>query len=68
MKFFQDVGSGQGHLARFLAYNYGLSVTAIESVGEHLAAAAKFDGWGQVSLLPCTTVWQAWVQALYYKA
>ena len=40
----QDVGSGQGHLARFLAYNYGLDVTAVEAVGEHLTAAAKFDG------------------------
>lgn len=41
---FQDVGSGRGHLARFLAYNYGLDVTAVEAVGEHLSAAAKFDG------------------------
>ena len=38
------MGSGQGHLARYLAYNCGLNVTAVEAVGEHLAAATKYDG------------------------
>ncbi|XP_029437556.1 protein RRNAD1 isoform X2 [Rhinatrema bivittatum] len=38
-----DVGSGQGHLSRFLAFGFGLSVTAVEA-DEHLVAmATKFD-------------------------
>ena len=34
----------QGHLARYLAFHYGLRVTAVEAVGCHLKTAAKFDG------------------------
>ena len=33
----------QGHLARYLAFHYGLRVTAVEAVGCHLKTAAKFD-------------------------
>lgn len=37
-----DVGSGLGHLARFLAYKYGYNVTAIEMTNQQ-AMAEKFD-------------------------
>ncbi|XP_030042909.1 protein RRNAD1 [Microcaecilia unicolor] len=38
-----DVGSGQGHLSRFLSFGLGLSVTAMEA-DEHLVTmATKFD-------------------------
>lgn len=37
------MGSGQGHLARYLAFHYGLNVTAIEAVGCRLKAAAEYD-------------------------
>ncbi|XP_034001756.1 protein RRNAD1 isoform X1 [Trematomus bernacchii] len=39
-----DVGSGQGHLTRFLSFGLGLSVTAIEADRVLLAMATKFDG------------------------
>ncbi|XP_071062116.1 methyltransferase-like protein 25B isoform X2 [Pseudochaenichthys georgianus] len=39
-----DVGSGQGHLTRFLSFGLGLSVTAIEADRALLAMATKFDG------------------------
>ncbi len=35
--------STQGHLARYLAFHFGLDVTAVEAVGLHLTTAAKFD-------------------------
>uniref|UniRef100_H3D618 Methyltransferase like 25B n=1 Tax=Tetraodon nigroviridis TaxID=99883 RepID=H3D618_TETNG len=38
-----DVGSGQGHLTRFLTFGLGLSVTAIEADGALVAMATKFD-------------------------
>nr|XP_023955648.1 protein RRNAD1 isoform X2 [Chrysemys picta bellii] len=38
-----DIGSGQGHLARFLAFGLGLSVTAIEGDGRLVDMATKFD-------------------------
>ncbi|KAM4600615.1 methyltransferase-like protein 25B isoform 2-T2 [Polymixia lowei] len=39
-----DVGSGQGHLTRFLSFGLGLSVTAIEADHKLVAMASKFDG------------------------
>ncbi|XP_026227442.1 protein RRNAD1 [Anabas testudineus] len=39
-----DVGSGQGHLTRFLSFGLGLSVTAIEADHNLVAMASKFDG------------------------
>ena len=33
----------QGHLARYLAYHYGLTVVTVDTVSCHLEAAAKFD-------------------------
>ncbi|XP_061574496.1 protein RRNAD1 [Cololabis saira] len=39
-----DVGSGQGHLTRFLSFGLGLSVTAIEADHALVAMASKFDG------------------------
>nr|XP_057909022.1 protein RRNAD1 isoform X1 [Doryrhamphus excisus] len=39
-----DVGSGQGHLTRFLSFGLGLSVTAIEAEPTLVATATKFDG------------------------
>lgn len=39
-----DVGSGQGHLTRFLSFGLGLSVTAIEADLNLVAMASKFDG------------------------
>ncbi|XP_032647988.1 methyltransferase-like protein 25B [Chelonoidis abingdonii] len=38
-----DIGSGQGHLSRFLAFGLGLSVTAIEGDGRLVDMATKFD-------------------------
>ncbi|XP_068524894.1 methyltransferase-like protein 25B isoform X2 [Anas acuta] len=38
-----DVGSGQGHLSRFLAFGLGLSVTAVEGDGRLAALAERFD-------------------------
>ncbi|XP_077950440.1 methyltransferase-like protein 25B [Gasterosteus aculeatus] len=38
-----DVGSGQGHLTRFLSFGLGLSVTAIEADRTLVATATKFD-------------------------
>ncbi|XP_061462898.1 methyltransferase-like protein 25B isoform X2 [Rhineura floridana] len=38
-----DVGSGQGHLSRFLAFGLGLSVTAVEGDAQLVAQATKFD-------------------------
>ncbi|KAK2845075.1 hypothetical protein Q5P01_011734 [Channa striata] len=39
-----DVGSGQGHLSRFLSFGLGLSVTAIEADHTLVAMASRFDG------------------------
>ncbi|KAF3839139.1 hypothetical protein F7725_017856 [Dissostichus mawsoni] len=39
-----DVGSGQGHLTRFLSFGLGLSVTAIEADRALLAMATKLTG------------------------
>ncbi|KAJ8288000.1 hypothetical protein COCON_G00006590 [Conger conger] len=39
-----DVGSGQGHLTRFLSFGLGLSVTGIEADPALVAMASKFDG------------------------
>uniref|UniRef100_A0AAZ1X1A9 Methyltransferase domain-containing protein n=1 Tax=Oreochromis aureus TaxID=47969 RepID=A0AAZ1X1A9_OREAU len=39
-----DVGSGQGHLTRFLSFGLGLSVTAIDADPTLVAMASKFDG------------------------
>ncbi|XP_065838158.1 methyltransferase-like protein 25B [Oscarella lobularis] len=36
-----DVGCGQGHLARLLAYGYGMSVDAVEAEESHLGGAEK---------------------------
>ncbi|XP_026541719.1 protein RRNAD1 [Notechis scutatus] len=38
-----DVGAGQGHLARFLAFGLQLSVTAVEGDARLVAQAAKHD-------------------------
>ncbi|NWR63677.1 RRNAD protein, partial [Bucorvus abyssinicus] len=38
-----DIGAGQGHLSRFLAFGLGLSVTAVEGDGRLVAAAERFD-------------------------
>ncbi|XP_025029058.1 protein RRNAD1, partial [Python bivittatus] len=38
-----DVGSGQGHLSRFLAFGLGLSVTAVEGDPRLVAQAVRFD-------------------------
>ncbi|KAL7977958.1 hypothetical protein Chor_004945 [Crotalus horridus] len=38
-----DVGAGQGHLSRFLAFGLQLSVTAVEGDPRLVAQAAKFD-------------------------
>ncbi|XP_074709407.1 methyltransferase-like protein 25B isoform X1 [Strix uralensis] len=38
-----DVGAGQGHLSRFLAFGLGLSVTAVEGDGRLAAMAERFD-------------------------
>ncbi|XP_062321463.1 protein RRNAD1 [Osmerus eperlanus] len=39
-----DVGSGQGHLSRFLSFGLGISVTGIEADATLVAMASKFDG------------------------
>ncbi|XP_023657192.1 methyltransferase-like protein 25B isoform X2 [Paramormyrops kingsleyae] len=39
-----DVGSGQGHLSRFLSFGLGLSVTGIEADPDLVSMASKFDG------------------------
>ncbi|KAE8588319.1 hypothetical protein XENTR_v10022462 [Xenopus tropicalis] len=38
-----DIGSGQGHLSRFLSFGQGLSVTAVEADKHLVTMAAKFD-------------------------
>ncbi|XP_068615857.1 methyltransferase-like protein 25B [Brachionichthys hirsutus] len=38
-----DVGSGQGHLTRFLSFGLGLSVTAVEADPVLVAMASRFD-------------------------
>ncbi|XP_010562495.1 PREDICTED: protein RRNAD1 [Haliaeetus leucocephalus] len=38
-----DVGAGQGHLSRFLAFGLGLSVTAVEGDGRLAGMAERFD-------------------------
>ncbi|XP_071883951.1 LOW QUALITY PROTEIN: methyltransferase-like protein 25B [Anas platyrhynchos] len=38
-----DVGSGQGHLSRFLAFGLGLYVAAVEGDGRLAALAERFD-------------------------
>ncbi|NWH41461.1 RRNAD protein, partial [Chloropsis hardwickii] len=38
-----DVGAGQGHLSRFLAFGLGLQVTAVESDGRLVGLAERFD-------------------------
>uniref|UniRef100_A0A8C9SU47 Methyltransferase like 25B n=1 Tax=Scleropages formosus TaxID=113540 RepID=A0A8C9SU47_SCLFO len=38
-----DVGSGQGHLTRFLSFGLGLSVTGIEADAALVSMARKFD-------------------------
>ncbi|XP_027005209.2 protein RRNAD1 isoform X1 [Tachysurus fulvidraco] len=39
-----DVGSGQGHLTRFLSFGLGLNVTAVEADPNLVFMASKFDG------------------------
>lgn len=39
-----DVGSGQGHLTRFMSFGLGLSVTAIEADHNLVSMASRFDG------------------------
>ncbi|XP_066193924.1 methyltransferase-like protein 25B [Sylvia atricapilla] len=38
-----DIGAGQGHLSRFLAFGLGLSVTTVESDGRLVGLAERFD-------------------------
>ncbi|XP_072405038.1 methyltransferase-like protein 25B isoform X2 [Chiloscyllium punctatum] len=38
-----DVGSGQGHLSRYLAFGHGLRVTGVEAGEELVTAATRFD-------------------------
>ncbi|XP_041577103.2 methyltransferase-like protein 25B isoform X1 [Taeniopygia guttata] len=38
-----DVGAGQGHLSRFLAFGLGLGVTAVESDARLVGLARRFD-------------------------
>ncbi|KAF4802323.1 Protein RRNAD1 [Turdus rufiventris] len=38
-----DIGAGQGHLSRFLAFGLGLSVTAVDSDGRLVSLAERFD-------------------------
>jgi len=38
-----DVGAGQGHLARLLAFGHGISVTTLEAVSCHTPKAQKYD-------------------------
>ncbi|MCJ8728657.1 hypothetical protein PDJAM_G00006870 [Pangasius djambal] len=39
-----DVGSGQGHLTRFLSFGLDLNVTAVEADPSLVSMASKFDG------------------------
>ncbi|KAL2084376.1 hypothetical protein ACEWY4_019894 [Coilia grayii] len=45
-----DVGSGQGHLTRFLSFGLGLSVTAVEADANLVSMARKFDGQLRLTL------------------
>ncbi|NWI46252.1 RRNAD protein, partial [Picathartes gymnocephalus] len=52
-----DIGAGQGHLSRFLAFGLGLSVTAVESDGrlapQHMAGRLDLAApWGEFLLPP----------------
>ncbi|XP_051901745.1 protein RRNAD1 [Pristis pectinata] len=38
-----DLGSGQGHLSRYLAFGHGLQLTGVEGTEELVAAARRFD-------------------------
>ncbi|WAR00351.1 RRNAD-like protein, partial [Mya arenaria] len=38
-----DVGSGLGHLARLLAFGFGLNVTSVEAADTHAPKATKYD-------------------------
>ncbi|KAM8920799.1 methyltransferase-like protein 25B isoform 2-T2 [Pelodytes ibericus] len=38
-----DIGSGQGHLSRYLSFGQGLSVTAVEADDNLVSMARKFD-------------------------
>ncbi|XP_054043798.1 LOW QUALITY PROTEIN: methyltransferase-like protein 25B [Rissa tridactyla] len=38
-----DIGAGQGHLSRYLAFGLGLSVTAVEGDSRLAATAQRFD-------------------------
>ncbi|GAA57395.1 hypothetical protein CLF_112661, partial [Clonorchis sinensis] len=38
-----DIGSGQGHLSRYLSLKYGLNVVSLEADSTHLEKASKFD-------------------------
>ncbi|NXW45141.1 RRNAD protein, partial [Nyctiprogne leucopyga] len=38
-----DIGAGQGHLSRFLAFGLGLSVTAVEGDSRLVSMAERFD-------------------------
>ncbi|KAG7335998.1 hypothetical protein KOW79_000691 [Hemibagrus wyckioides] len=39
-----DVGSGQGHLTRFLSFGLGMDVTGVEADPNLVSMASKFDG------------------------
>ena len=38
-----DVGAGQGHLSRLLAFGYGYKVTTVEAASSHAPKATQFD-------------------------
>ncbi|NXR24858.1 RRNAD protein, partial [Cinclus mexicanus] len=38
-----DIGAGQGHLSRFLAFGLGMSVTAVDGDGRLVSLAERFD-------------------------
>ncbi|XP_072106369.1 methyltransferase-like protein 25B isoform X1 [Mobula birostris] len=38
-----DMGSGQGHLSRYLAFHHGLQLTGLEASEELVTAARRFD-------------------------
>jgi len=46
----QDMGSGQGHLARALTFCCNIPVLAVECNGDLLKMAAKFDDEASYSL------------------
>ena len=46
-----DVGAGQGHLSRILAFGYGLDVTTVEAVDCHAPKAKKFDRYEALTML-----------------